>query len=590
MKKDKANLSGRAFDIDIIQRIFSYTKKYKFKFWMAVFVTLCLSGLAISRPLLIQNTIDQTILTGDSNELFISSSLLVVILITEAILQFFNIYITGFIGQNIIRDLRKQVYDHILQFKTKYFDTTPVGTLVTRSVSDIEALSDVFSQGFVVILGDIFTLIVFIAAMFITNWELALVVLSTVPLLFVATNFFKKGVKSSFTEVRNAVSNLNAFVQEHIQGMKIVQIFNREEEEFKKFKVINNQHKDANIKSIWYYSIFFPIVEILSSVAIGLVIYYAGLRLGQIKITAGEITFFIMLTNMLFRPIRMLADRLNTLQMGIVSAERVFKLLDTKEEIANKGEMTKEQLNGDIEFKEVWFAYQSDNYVLKNINLRIRTGETIALVGATGAGKSSIINLISRFYEINKGKISIDGNDITNYELGFLRNNIGVVMQDVFLFSDTIFNNITLKKSEITKDQVIEAAKAIGAHDFIMNLPGNYDFIVKERGAMLSVGQKQLISFIRAYVFNPSILILDEATSSIDSESEQLIQKAIEKLTKNRTCLLIAHRLGTIKNADKIYVLERGEIIESGNLEELLSINGQFKKLYDLQFKEGLNS
>ena len=589
MKKDRSTKSGKAFDLEIIKRMFSYTKPYRIKFWLAVIVTLCLSGLAISRPLLIQHTIDESILSMDKENLFQSSILLVLILISEAFLQYFNIYTTGFIGQSIIRDLRKQVFTHILQFKTKYFDNTPVGMLVTRSVSDIEALADVFSQGFVVILGDIFTLIVFIVTMFLINWELTLVVLSTVPLLIVATKFFKNGVKSSFTEVRNAVAALNSFVQEQIQGMKIVQVFNREEEEFKKFQNINENHKTANIKSIWYYSIFFPIVEILSSVAIGLLIWYSGLRIGKMNISAGEITFFIMLTNMLFRPIRMLADRLNTLQMGIVSGERVFQLLDTTQRITNTGTIKKEKLAGKIEFENVWFAYSEENFVLRDISFSVNPGETIALVGATGAGKSSVINLLGRFYEIQKGKIKIDEIEIDNFDLLNLRNNIGIVMQDVFLFSDSIFNNISLKQDHITLEQVIEASKAIGAHEFIMNLPDQYHFQVKERGAMLSVGQRQLISFIRAYVFNPAILVLDEATSSIDSESERLVQQAIEKLTINRTCILIAHRLGTIKNANRIIVLDKGEIIESGTLNELLQKKGHFKKLYDLQFKEASN-
>lgn len=581
----KSEKTGRVFDWEIIKRIFAYTRPFRKQFWIALSITLTLSAIAISRPLLIQEAIDTTIENKSEVQLMTYTLFLLLILLVEAFLQFSTIYLTGFIGQSIIRDLRKQTFNHILNFKTAYFDNTPVGMLVTRSVSDIEALADVFSQGFIVILGDMVTLLVFVTAMFWVNWQLALIVLSTVPLLIIATNFFKKGVKSSFTQVRNAVSQLNAFVQEHIQGMKIVQLFNREETEMKKFMEINEEHKNANIKSVWFYSIFFPIVEILSSVAIGLVIWYAGVKMGSMNISAGEITFFIMLTNMLFRPIRMMADRLNTLQMGIVSAERVFKILDTNEQINNSGKTKTEKVKGNIEFKNVWFAYKEDNYILKNISFSIKAGETIALVGATGAGKSSIINLLSRFYEKSKGEISIDGIEITQYDLEFLRGNIGIVLQDVFLFSDSIYNNITLKKEEINYDQVVEAAKAIGAHEFIMSLPGQYEFQVKERGAMLSVGQRQLISFIRAYVFNPSVLVLDEATSSIDSESEQLVQNAISKLTANRTCILIAHRLGTIKKASKIYVLEQGEIIEQGNIDELLLLNGHFKKLHDLQFK-----
>lgn len=570
----------------LIRRIFSYTKPYRGKFYAALVITLTLSALSIARPIIIQQVIDKYIVQKDAHMLLVMTCILLATLFTEAVLQFANIFITSFIGQSIIRDLRSQVYKHILSFRTKYFDNTPIGTLVTRAVSDIESLADVFSQGFIVIMGDILTLLVFIITMFIVNWQLALIVLITIPLLLVATNIFKNGVKSSFTEVRNAVAALNTFVQEHIQGMKVVQVFNREDAEYKKFEAINDKHKKANIRSIWFYSIFFPVVEILSSIAIGMLIWYAGVRLGKVNISAGEITFFIMLTNMLFRPIRMLADRLNTLQMGMVASERVFKVLDTQEQIENKGRTSAQNIRGDIEFKNVWFAYNDEDYVLKNISFEVKQGETIALVGATGAGKSSVINLLSRFYEYNKGEILIDGKNIRDYELHELRTNIGIVLQDVFLFSDTIFNNITLHHPAISREQVIAAAKAVGAHDFIMALPGNYEYNVKERGATLSVGQRQLISFIRAYVFQPAVLVLDEATSSIDTETELLIQKATENITKGRTSILIAHRLATIQKADRIIVLDKGGIIESGTIQHLLSQKGQFKRLYELQFVE----
>ena len=590
MKKEKKNKNakGKAFDPGLIRRIFSYTKPYRGKFYAALVITLSLSALAIARPIIIQQIIDKYILQKDVHMLMIMTCVLLATLTTEALLQFSNIFITSFIGQSIIRDMRAQVYNHILSFKTKYFDTTPIGTLVTRAVSDIESLADVFSQGFIVIMGDILTLVVFITAMFIVNWQLALIVLTTIPLLLIATNMFKKGVKSSFTEVRNAVAALNTFVQEHIQGMKIVQVFNREEAEYKKFEAINETHKKANIRSIWFYSVFFPVVEILSSIAIGLLIWYAGVRLGKINISPGEITFFIMLTNMLFRPIRMLADRLNTLQMGMVASERVFKVLDTNEHIVNNGTVSADVIKGNIQFKNVSFAYNDEDYVLKNISFSVKQGETIAFVGATGAGKSSIINLLSRFYEYNSGEILIDSENIRAYELHKLRERVGIVLQDVFLFSDTIFNNITLHRSDIKKEQVVAAAKAVGAHDFIMALPGNYDYNVKERGATLSVGQRQLISFIRAYVFHPAVLVLDEATSSIDTETELLIQKATSMLTKGRTSILIAHRLATIQKADRIIVLDKGEIIESGTIQELLARNGQFKRLYELQFAENV--
>ena len=582
-KKEKVE-KKKAFDFRLLRRIFSYTRPYRSKFYLALFITLTLSALSISRPLMIQYTIDKYILNKDAHMLLVMTIILLITLLTEAVLQFLNTYITSFMGQNIIQDIRKEVYTHILHFKTKYFDITPIGTLVTRSVSDIESLADLFSQGFIVILGDILSLVVFIVAMLIYNWQLALIVLTTVPLLLVATNMFKNGVKSSFNEVRNAVAALNTFVQEHIQGMKIVQVFNSEEAEYKKFEKINEQHKKANIRSIWYYSVFFPVVEILSALAIGMLIWYSGVNMSNINISPGEIAFFLMLTNMLFRPIRMMADRLNTLQMGMVSAERVFKVLDTEETINEKGTLQPSQIIGKVNFKNVSFAYNHEDYVLKNISFNVNAGETIALVGATGAGKSSVVNLISRFYEFNSGEISIDNINIRDYNLHFLRTQIAVVLQDVFLFSDTIYNNITLHNPSIAREDVIEAAKSVGAHDFIMSLPGNYDYNVRERGAILSVGQRQLISFIRAYVYKPSILVLDEATSSIDTVSEQLIQQATEKITKNRTSIVIAHRLATIQKASKIIVLDKGEIIEQGTLNELLQQNGQFKRLYELQF------
>lgn len=572
----------------LLARIFSYSKPYRGKFYLAVFFTLALSALSVARPLIINYTIDHYILSKNSQMLLNMVIIMVSVLMVEAVMAYSNTIVTSLLGQNIIRDLRNQVYAHILKLRTKYFDNTPIGMLVTRSVSDIEALSDVFSQGFIVIAGDIITLIVFVVTMLIVNWQFALVVLTTIPLLLVATNFFKKGVKTTFNDVRNAVAALNTFVQEHIQGMKVVQVFNREEKEFEKFKEINNKHKAANIRSIWYYSVFFPVVEILASVAIGLLIWFAGFKTATAVITPGEITFFIMLTNMMFRPIRMLADRLNTLQMGIVAADRVFKVLDTNEHISEGGTYISSHLQGNVELKNVWFAYNEEDYVLKDINLSVKAGETVALVGATGSGKTSVTSLLPRFYEYNKGEIIIDGKNIREYELNFLRSNIGIVLQDVFLYSDSILNNITLNSENITREQVIEAAKAVGAHDFIMQMPDNYDYNVRERGATLSAGQRQLISFIRAYVHNPSLLILDEATSSIDTVTEQLIQKATDTLTKGRTSIIVAHRLATIQKADKVIVLEKGEIMEQGSINELLAKNGHFKKLYDLQFAEKL--
>jgi ATP-binding cassette subfamily B protein len=580
------NTSTKKTKLDkaVFGRIFNYIKPYKYFFALAVFITISLSALAVARPILIKMTIDKYIMQKDADMLLFMVMLLVGSLLIEAVFQFSNMVITSLIGQNVIRDLRTQVFKHILKFKSTYFDTTPVGMLVTRSVSDVEALADVFSQGFIVIAGDLLMLVTFVVTMFYVNWQFTLIVLLTVPLLLIATRFFQRGVNKTFNEVRNAVASLNTFVQEHIQGMMVVQIFNRQEKELEKFTEINNKHRDANIRSIWYYSIFFPVVEILSSLAIAMLIWYAGIKSETLKITPGELTFFIMLTNMLFRPIRMLADRINTLQMGVVAAERVFKVLDTKEIIENKGNFHSNSIKGNIEFKDVFFAYQNENWVLNNLNLSIKAGECVALVGATGSGKTSITNLIPRFYEYNKGEILLDDENIRNYELNALRSKIGIVMQDVFLYSDSILNNITLNNSDIKKEDVIAASKLIGAHDFIMNMPGDYDYQVRERGATLSVGQRQLIAFLRAYVHQPSILILDEATSSIDTATENLIQKATEILTKGRTSIIVAHRLATIQHADKVIVLENGNIIEQGSIDELLKLNGQFKKLYDLQF------
>jgi ATP-binding cassette subfamily B protein len=575
---------GNKLNLKLIKRILSYSKPYKLQFGLSVFFTLSLSVLAIVRPLLISNTLNDHV-ANDKNMSSLNTACLIILgfIFLEAIIQFININITNFLGQSIVKDLRNQVYKHILHLKNTYFDNTPVGTMVTRAISDIESLSDVFSEGFIVISGDFVMLGVFAGVMLWKNWILALLVFSTIPLLFIATNLFKNGVKKTFTEVRNAVSNLNAFTQEHLTGIRIIQLFNKEEKELDKFKEINDQHRKANIRSIFYYSIFFPVVEILASISIALVIWYAGVKHSTLNISLGDLTFFIMLTNMMFRPIRMLADRLNTLQMGIVAADRVFKVLDTNEIIPDTGKTEFKQVNDKIEFKDLWFAYVNDNYILKNINLQIKKGESLAFVGATGSGKSSMINLLSRFYEFNKGSITIDGKNIDEFTLTSLRKNTGVVLQDVFLFNDSILNNITLHNPEISFDKVVDATKQIGLYEFIMSLPNNFNYEVKERGVSLSAGQRQLIAFIRAYVYNPEIFVLDEATASIDTPTEQLIQKATDKITKGRTSIIIAHRLSTIKNVDKIVVMEKGEIIEQGNLQELLSTNSKFKSLYEMQ-------
>ncbi|MBN8694634.1 MAG: ABC transporter ATP-binding protein [Bacteroidetes bacterium] len=579
-QKNKLNLS-------LLKRLLSYTNPYKKHFIAALVITLVLSGFAVVRPLLINKALNQFV--GDTQNLSALNTIGFLIfgaLVFEAVMQFANIYVTNYLGQNIVKDLRNQVYNHILKLKNSYFDNTPVGTLVTRAISDIESLSEVFSSGFIVISGDILMLITFVSVMLYKNWVLTLIVLSTIPLLMIATNLFKNGVKKTFTEVRNAVAALNTFTQEHITGMRIVQLFNREEQEYEKFIEINDKHRKANIRSIWYYSIFFPVVEILSAIAIALLLWYIGVKNNSMNLGLGDITFFVMMVNMLFRPIRMLADRLNTLQMGIVAADRVFKVLDTNEIIEDKGSKDLANVRGDIEFKNVWFAYNNEHYVLKNVSFNIKAGETVAMVGATGAGKSTVINLLSRFYEINKGEICLDGTNIKDYSLEELRKNTGVVLQDVHLFNDSIVNNITLHNDSITREEVIEASKKIGLHDFILTLPGGYDYVVKERGITLSAGQRQLIAFIRAYVYNPKIFILDEATSTIDTHTEQLLQLALDKISKGRTSIIIAHRLATIKNANKIMVFEKGEIAEQGTQQELLSKDGLFKKLYEMQFEE----
>jgi len=580
------SLSGRAFDFKLFLRILSYTKPYRSLFFGTLGLTILIALISPIRPWLVQFTLDHYILKPDAHRLLQITLVMFALLILEAVLQFFDTYLANLLGQCVIKEMRVQLYKHLLNFKLTYFDNTPIGTLVTRAISDIQTIADVFSQGFLEILGDVLKLLVIITVMFVSDWRLTLISLSTIPVLLFATYIFKNAIKSAFQQVRTQVARLNAFVQEHISGMSIVQIFNREEAEYKKFVNINAAHRAANIKSIWHYSVFFPVVEILSSISIGLLIWIGAKEVLNDKFTIGSIIAFIMYINLLFRPIRQLADRFNTLQMGIVSSERVFKILDTQEVIENNGQITADHIAGNIEFRKVDFAYQNDTYVLKKISFQVNQGETLALVGATGSGKSSIINLLNRFYEYNSGEILIDGNSIRAYELGSLRQNIGVVLQDVFLFSDSIANNITLNNPSITIEQIEFAAKQVGADNFIKSFPNGYQHIVMERGATLSVGQRQLISFIRAYVYDPKILILDEATSSIDTESELLIQKATEILTQNRTSIIIAHRLSTIQKADRILVLDHGEIIESGTHAELIALNGQYKKLLELQFSE----
>lgn len=588
--------SGKTFDRKLLGRVLAYTRPYRAIFISGIVLTIILSFLAVSSPLLTRHTVNNFVkLPASPSEgdwlhanLLLFAVLMFGLLVLQSVLQFVNQYLTSLIGQRIVRDIRTELHQKILGFRSKYFDNTPIGTLVTRVVSDIEAINDVFTQGFIVIAGDLLTIIVYLVAMLYVDWRVTLVVLTTIPVMFFATWVFKNAVKQSFTDVRNQVARLNAFVQEHITGMKIVQVFSREEEELKRFKEINKKHRDANVKSVWYYSVFFPIVEILVSVSLGLLVWYAGKRIYGNFASPGDIAFFVLLINAFFRPIRMLADRVNTLQMGMVASERVFKILDQEEIIDDKGTQSAKEIVGRISFKDVWFAYNEEDYVLKGISFEVKAGETLALVGATGSGKSSIINLLGRFYEYNKGEITIDGTSIRDFQLASLRKNIGVVLQDVFLFSGSIFSNITLDNPNISREEVERAAKAVGAHDFIMRLPGGYDFDVRERGGMLSVGQRQLIAFIRVYVYNPRILVLDEATSSIDTESEILIQRATEVLTKGRTSVVIAHRLATIQNATNILVIDHGQIIESGSHHELLKKEGQYKRLFEMQFNRDI--
>lgn len=578
------SVSGNAFDLSLFKRILKYAKPYRKTFYFTAFLTLVLAGLAPVRPVLIQYTLDKSIIEPNLPLLLNLTILMIVVLIAETIIQFFQTYLANWLGQTVIKDLRLKVYNTISSFKLKYFDNTAIGTLVTRTISDIETIAEIFSDGILIIIGDLLKLLVVIVVMFYSDWKLTLFSLSSIPLLIIATNMFKNYIKLAFQDVRTQVARLNAFVQEHITGMNIVQIFNREEEEYKKFKSINEEHKQAHIKTVLANSIFFPVVEVLSALSLALLVWWGSSEVLKGTVTFGGLVAFILYIHMLFRPIRQLADRFNVLQMGMVASERVFKVLDTEAQIENNGTLPANKLNGNIKFNEVYFGYNPNEFVLKGISFNVSQGQSVALVGSTGAGKTSVINLLSRFYEYQKGNISIDGIDLRAFELNSLRQNIGVVLQDVFLFSDTILNNITLNNPNISEQQVIEAAKIVGAHEFIMQLPDGYHYQVGERGSVLSVGQRQLLAFIRAYVYNPKILVLDEATSSVDTQSEVLIQNAIEKLTKGRTSIIIAHRLATIQRATQILVLEKGQIIEQGNHQQLLKQNGHYKKLYDLQF------
>ncbi|RAR48933.1 ABC transporter ATP-binding protein [Flavobacterium lacus] len=577
----------KAFDTQLFKRILFYTKPYQWRFKSVIFWAIGLSVFAALRPYLLKNTIDDYIKTHDGNGLMFYIVLMGIVLILEVLSQFYFVYWANWLGQDIVRDIRIKLFDHMLRFKMKYYDHSPVGQLVTRSVSDIEAIARIFSQGLFMIISDLMKMVAVIFVMFFMNWKLSWIAILAMPVLIYATRIFQLKMKSAFEEVRTQVANINTFVQERVTGMKIVQLFSREQIEYEKFKSINDKHNKAWIKTVWYNSIFFPIADLVTYFTLALVVYFGGLSLigGDTTTTFGDLFTYTMLIGMLFNPLRQIADKFNEMQMGMIAANRVFAILDIQDQVQENGTIDAPHFEGKLSFQEVRFGYIKDEEVIKGINLEVNPGETIAIVGSTGAGKSTIINLLNRFYEINSGTISIDGTNINEFELQSLRKQIAVVLQDVFLFADTILNNITLDNPEITREDVIEAAKKIGVDEFIMTLPNGYDYNVKERGVMLSSGQRQLIAFLRAYVSNPSILILDEATSSIDTYSEELIQRATEKITKGRTSIVIAHRLATVVNADKIIVMDKGKIVEQGTHAELLeNEKGFYKNLYDSQF------
>lgn len=594
--KPADTVKGSAFEWPLMRRLLRYTKPYRPQFLLALFLTLLGAVLTPVMPWLCQYVLDKPTLEGDIVGVRTMILAIIGVLILQSAVMYANTYLTGWLGQRIIRDIRMQVYDHIVAMRTRFFDTNPVGMLQTRTISDVETLNDVFSQGLVSILGELLTLVVIFGVMVSTNWKLTLVVLTTVPILLVATNVFKNAVKTAFQGVRKYVGLMNAFLQEHISGMLVIQIFNREDVEMAKFQQLNEAHEEANLKSVLAYSIFFPVVEIVTALATALLVWYGVGNVLDGEVSFGVLVAFLMYINMFFRPIRMLADRFNTLQMGMVSAGRLFALLDTQDSLDDDGPLTAvPQWSSDgktnaahIAFEKVWFAYKDENYVLRDLNFEVQPGHKVAIVGSTGAGKTTIINLLSRLYDINRGHIRLNGTDISEVKIEALRAMIGLVLQDVFLFSGSIYDNITLNNPKISRETAMEAARIVGADRFIQQLPGGYDHNVQERGASLSTGQRQLIAFARVLVYDPQVLILDEATSSVDTESEELIQHAIETVMQGRTSIIIAHRLSTIQKADQILVMEKGRIIERGTHQELLQATGLYHKLYTLQFAESV--
>jgi ABC-type multidrug transport system fused ATPase/permease subunit len=578
--------TGKAFDFRLFKRVFAYTQPYKLTFYGVALAAIFISGFAVLTPLIVGEIVDGAIKQGDSEKLLVLILAMAAVLLGQVISQLCFSYYANWLGESVIRDIRIYLFKKMIGFKMKYFDNSSIGLLVTRAVADLQRIGEIFSQGFFIIVSDLLKMMVVAIVMLVINWRLALIVFAVLPVILYATRLFQRAMKKAFIDVRAQVSNLNSFVQERITGMKIVQLFTREKIESDKFREINKKHMNAWLKTVWYNSFFFPIADIVSSITVGLIVWYGGLQnVTNIEVDEyGTIFAFILLSGMLFQPLRQIADKFNTLQMGMVAANRVFKILDTDSNIEDFGTIEKDHVLGNIKFSNVHFGYLEDEEILHGISFDVKVGQTVAIVGATGAGKSTIINLLNRFYEINSGEILVDDVNITNYKLASLRRNIAVVLQDVFLFADTIAKNISLGDEAVSLESIEEAAKQIGVHEFISSLPGGYQYNVKERGTMLSSGQRQLIAFLRAYVSNPSILVLDEATSSVDTYSEQLIQKATEKITSGRTSIIIAHRLATVKKADKILVMDAGRILESGTHKELLKRGGYYNKLYEAQF------
>ncbi len=575
----------KLLDFSVLRRVFAFTHPYKKKLYLSIFLSIMLAIVSPLRPYLIQYTVNVFIKDKNIYWLVLITVIQIGLLLIETGMRFYFGFLTSWLGQTVVKDLRVKVYNKILSFNLSQFDKTPIGTLTTRTINDIESINDIFSDGLIPIISDLLSIVSILLFMFFVNWKLSLICLAPFPILIVATYFFKESVNKSFIKVRNAVAALNAFVQEHITGMSVVQAFAVEGKEFKKFNAINKEHRNANIRAIFAYSVFFPVVELVLGFSTGLLVWWGAIKTSDI----GLIIAFYMYLNLLFRPLRVIADKFNVLQMGVVASERVFKVLDNPDVTPETHNGIRDAaMHGKVAFNHVWFAYNDEDYVLKNISFNINPGETLAIVGHTGSGKTSIISLINRLYHINKGSIEIDNKNIEAYDISFLRSKIAVVLQDVFLFSGSVYDNITLRNHTISKEQVEQAAKMIEMHDFIERLPGGYNYNVMERGSTLSLGQRQLLSFIRALLFNPSILILDEATSSIDSESELLIQHAIETLIKGRTSIVIAHRLSTIRKANKIMVLDKGEIKEIGTHNELLQQQGFYYKLHKMQFEEKL--